>query len=342
MDTKRVLVTGASGFVGGNLVPALVNRGAHVFAISRNRSSDDTLIRLGAEPVRADLAHDDYPVLAKTLPQVEWVFHLAGQLSGNPAELNRVNVEGSRKIATVCASWPQSPIFVSLSSVAAGGPSSQQAPRDETDIPNPISNYGKSKLAGERAIAKFFSAMPISIVRPGIIFGPGDREFNRLLQSMHRVYLNPLIRGGRQPLAIIEVADLIRLLIAVAENGERVSSHTDDGDPTLGTGVYYAAATEPISLRQLGAIFSSTLQRPVIPLPVIPSVAWLIGLLGEQWSFLTKTKSTLNRDKIREALANGWWVDVSKAVSQLNWKPRNPIEEEMRHWIRRAKEQRLL
>jgi hypothetical protein len=50
----------------------------------------------------------------------------------------------------------------------------------------------------------------------------------------------------------------------------------------------------------------------------------------------------LNRDKIREALANGWWVDVSKAVSQLDWRPSRSIEEEMKNWIQRAKEQRLL
>jgi nucleoside-diphosphate-sugar epimerase len=342
MAAKRVLVTGASGFVGGNLVPALVEQGSKVFATSRNRQSDVAILRLGAEPVRADLAQDNEDALSDILPKVDWVFHLAGQLSGPPSELDKVNVDGSCKIASVCASWSHSPIFVSLSSVAAGGPSTPQAPKDETAIPNPISDYGRSKLAGERIIAKYCSSMPMSIVRPGIIFGPGDREFNRLLQSMYRVFLNPLIRGGRQPLAIIEVTDLIRLLLAVAERGERVASTTTDGDPTRGVGVYYAAALEPISLRQLGAIFSSTLRRPVIPLPVIPPVAWMLGLLGEQWSILTKTKSTLNRDKIREALANGWWVDVSKAVSQLDWRPSRSIEEEMKNWIKRAKEQRLL
>ena len=342
MAAKKVLVTGASGFVGGNLVPALVKQGNKVFATSRNRSSDVAIVRLGAEPIRADLANDSEAAISETLPQVDWVFHLAGQLSGPPSQLARVNVDGSHKIASVCSSWSHSPIFVSLSSVAAGGPSSPEAPKDETTIPNPISDYGRSKLAGERIITKYCSAMPISIVRPGIIFGPGDREFNRLLQSMYRVFLNPLIRGGRQPLAIIEVADLIRLLIAVAEKGERVTATTTEGDPARGVGMYYAAALEPISLRQLGAIFSSTLRRPVIPLPVIPPVAWILGLLGEQWSVLTKTKSTLNRDKIREALANGWWVDVSKAVSQLNWQPSRSIEEEMKSWIQRAKEQRLL
>jgi nucleoside-diphosphate-sugar epimerase len=342
MAAKRVLVTGASGFVGGNLVPSLVKQGSKVFATSRNRRSDAAILRLGAEPVRADLAQDNEAALSEILPQVDWVFHLAGQLSGPPSELAKVNVDGSCKIASVCASWSHSPIFVLLSSVASGGPSSPDAPKDETAIPDPISDYGRSKLAGERIIAKYCSSMPISIVRPGIIFGPGDREFNRLLQSMYRVFLNPLIRGGRQPLAIIEVADLIRLLIAAAERGERVVSTTTEGDPVGGVGLYYAAALEPISLRQLGAIFSSTLRRPVIPLPVIPPVAWMLGLLGEQWSILTKTKSTLNRDKIREALANGWWVDVSKAVSQLDWQPSRSIEEEMKNWIQRAKEQRLL
>jgi nucleoside-diphosphate-sugar epimerase len=313
-----------------------------VIATSRNRTSDETILGVGAQPIRVDLASDSLDLLSETVPRTDLVFHLAGQLSGSPSELNRVNVDGSSKIAAVCSKWPQPPIFVSLSSVAAGGPSTHQTPKDETAIPCPISNYGKSKLEGERAIAKFFREMPVSIVRPGIIFGPGDREFNRLLQSMYRAFLNPLVRGGRQPLAIIEVSDLIRLLVAVAEKGERVESITHEGDPVRGVGVYYAAATEPISLRQLGAIFSSTLKRPVIPLPVVPSVAWMLGLIGEQWSVLTKSKSTLNRDKIREALANGWWVDVSKAVSQLNWRPTHSIEDEMRIWIQRAKEQRLL
>jgi nucleoside-diphosphate-sugar epimerase len=271
-----------------------------------------------------------------SIPDVDVFFHVAGRLSGSQRELLAVNEIGTKHLARTLAARSKPPIVVGLSSIAAAGPSNPSEGRSENLPPMPVSNYGKSKLAGERVLASHFCDLPISIVRPGIVFGPGDREFLKILQAMNRVFLNPMIGWGRAPLSFIEVSDLVRLLVLVAEKGERISQVNAHGDPLDGIGIYNAASPDPLSLLQLGRLFARSLHRPVLPLPLPPFLAFAVGLAGEWFSQLTKSPSTLTRDKIREAIAEGWMVKVDKAISQLGWSCPS-INDVMTHWIVRAK-----
>ena len=177
------LITGASGFIGGHLAQALVSRGQSVRCLVRRTSRVDHLPPRGVELVYADLAH---PVdLEKAVAGVDVVYHLAAMTCAlRPADLMRVNGHGTYHVARACASQATPPVHVYISSVAAGGTSRSGERRNESQRPAPVSDYGRSKRAGELAAAMWARHVPTTIVRPGIVFGARDRE---LLPVFHAI-----------------------------------------------------------------------------------------------------------------------------------------------------------
>lgn len=342
--SRAILITGSTGFVGQHLTEALVQQGSRVYGTSRSAAGDEFLRATGGNPVRIDLERSSFPLAQDVLPEVEVVFHLAGKLSGSLDELNAVNQAGTEKIADYYARRGARTRLIHVSSVAAGGPSTESSPKKESDPAKPISHYGMSKLAGEEMVRRYASSLPSTIVRPGIVFGAGDKEFLRLIKALYRVRLNPLIGTGRQPLAFIEVRDLVALLIRCLDHGEQIPSrYPSDGTASLdGQGVYNAADAEPLSIYELGRIFREATGRFVLPLRLPASLAWGLGALGEGTAKLTRMSSTLTRDKIREATASGWWVSSEKATQQLDWTPKRPLREAMKTWIIECMQQGLL
>jgi nucleoside-diphosphate-sugar epimerase len=253
----------------------------------------------------------------------------------------KVNEHGTELLLKSLTECSQNTTFVTLSSIAAAGPGRKLGNRQESDPPSPISDYGRSKLAGERMALAFADRFSVSIIRPGIVYGPGDKEFLRLLQSMNRLHLNPMIGMGDSPLSFIEVSDLVELMMLVASGGERAESLTEHGDAHQGIGVYNAATDDFLTLKELGRLFSDTAKRSVISVPFPKSIGYCIGYAGELFSALFKQPITLTRDKIREASAESWRVDSSKAVKQLGWK-RLSSRDALSHWIEEAQRQKLL
>jgi nucleoside-diphosphate-sugar epimerase len=342
MPFRKALVTGATGFIGSNLVTHLRSSVDVVYGFSRSEAGDKKLIESGVVPVRFDLEKPEQAQFPGELRDgLDVVFHLAGKLAGTLDSMLQVNDKGTERLLNVLSEHNCRPVFVALSSIAAGGPSRVGEARRESDPPQPISDYGRSKLAGERVTARYADKFPVSIVRPGIVYGPGDKEFIRLLQSMKRLLLNPMIGSGRSPLSFIEVSELVQLLLLVAERGERVQSANEDGVCIDGIGIYNASTEDVLSLRDLGKLFSTTLNRPVLSIPFPKMVGFGLGFAGEVFSSLTKTPLTLTRDKIREASAASWQVDSEKAVKQLGWQ-RARTEDSLRRWIQRALELGLL
>ncbi len=136
------------------------------------------------------------------------------------SELGRANRDIARALAEACSRCPQPPTLVHVSSLAASGPSTSDRPRSSSDRPEPVSAYGRSKLAGELAVLEFASKLPITILRPVLVFGPREAEISRLY---------PLIRSGVHPVAgyhkplltFLHVEDLITALVHASQYGSR-------------------------------------------------------------------------------------------------------------------------
>ncbi len=146
----KVLITGASGFIGFHLIRALVERGEEVTAMDRRPPSLWEPDRLGVRFRGGDVL--DAKDMAAAVAGQSLVYHLAGCVAARrAAEFHRVNGEGMAAVCAACARQETPPGLVALSSMAAIGPTRNGRPSEEGDPAAPVSHYGRSKRAGELA-----------------------------------------------------------------------------------------------------------------------------------------------------------------------------------------------
>ncbi len=133
-----------------------------------------------------------------------------------------VNVEGTRAVAQAAAAAGAR--LVHVSSLAAAGPASAAAPRSEDDAPSPLTPYGRSKLDGERLVTAMHG-LRWTILRPGVVYGPGDRALLPLFKCA-RLGLLPLVGRRDAAYTFVHVHDVVRTIAAAlddaAANGEIV------------------------------------------------------------------------------------------------------------------------
>ena len=169
----RVLITGANGFVGARLAAELVRRGDEVTCLVRTTSRLDRLTGDGFRLAYGDVT--DPASLVAPMAEQDYVFHVAGCVKAlRPRQMYEVNEEGTRNVIAACAKQPRPPVVVSVSSLAAAGPSPRGRLRMPEDPLCPVSHYGMSKRRGEMAAEQFADRVPITIVRPAIVFGEWD------------------------------------------------------------------------------------------------------------------------------------------------------------------------
>lgn len=323
----RVLVTGATGFIGRHLTEALTRNGHETRCLVRRTSDTSWLSEIGATLVEGDVTEADG--LDEAVANVDLVFHLAGLTSAlSKAEMSKANAEGPGLVAAACARRQTPPAMLVVSSAAAAGPAERDAIRVESDPVAPVSNYGHSKRAGELAAARWAGRVPLTIVRPGIIFGPRDRLTLPIFKSIATWGIHPVVGLGRTKLALLHVADLIDLLLKAADHGERLPA--TEGDATQpGTGVYFASHGSATSYRDLGSLIARAMNRRVVPVPLFPPVAWSAAAASQLWSQVRRRPDGLNIDKVREAVQASWAISSEKAKRQLSWKPRASLEERL-------------
>lgn len=332
----RVLVTGGTGFIGRRLVRRLVDAGCRVSCLVRRTSSTSDLRAWGAQLLTSDLSDVDAVrrLIASARPAV--VFHVAGLVRAlRESEFIRVNVQGTDTVAQACARCAQPPVLVVISSLAAAGPSSDDRPRMETDEPRPISTYGRSKHQGELAAAKYANDVPVTIVRPPIVFGPEDQSVLQMVRPIGRWGVHPVPRAGAFRLSMVHVDDLMEGLIRVWMKGERMRA-----SGATGSGVYFLAAREHLPYVELGQVMARALELRHVRVVRIPAGLVIVaGGVGDLVSRFRRRPGWINSDKVRESLAGSWICCSARAQRQLAWEPKAPLEQRLRdtvRWYRQA------
>lgn len=321
----RSLVTGATGFVGANLAEQLSQRGWDVRCLVRDPARAEHLRQLGVEVEIGSL--DDPASLARAVRGVDLVFHAAGRVHAlGENQFTADNVVGTRNVAEACARESQPPTLVFISSLAAAGPSVAGQPRREGEVDQPISAYGRSKLAAERTAAEWAGEIPLSIVRPPIIFGPRDRSSLKLFRSVNFARLHP-VPGLRQlPVSLVHVEDLCDALLRVAESGTRVAP-IGNGSFAIAPATYYVAAERTVTYGDLGRLAARALGRRVAVTPLPRFMFWVVGGAVEVIGRVRGKPGLLNLDKIREAMASGWECSDAKLRQELGYQQAASLED---------------
>ncbi|MEX2188186.1 MAG: NAD-dependent epimerase/dehydratase family protein [Pirellulales bacterium] len=328
----RVLVTGATGFIGNHLVRRLCDMGDDVVCLVRATSNRSSLESLGVTFVEGDVAEGDGGDAASLRRAVEGcdvVYHVAGvTMALDGAAFHRVNEQGTRNVAAACAARATPPVLVSVSSIAAAGPAIDGRPCVESDAVAPVSRYGRSKLAGERAVAEFADRVPITIVRPPIVFGEGDRSSLPVFASVQRfgVHLSPLWRP--RSFSFIHAADLATALVAAARSGRRLAGEGLGGEKC--DGVYFAAADEVVTYAEFGRRVGRALglARTMV-IPNGAAAIWTVALMSEIVAHVRRRPMIFGFDKAREAVAGSWACSSDALIRDTSWRPAESLDERL-------------
>lgn len=318
----KALVTGASGFIGSHLCPFLAEHGWDVVALARRARGLDPLVEPRIRRVTADLL--DPASIAPLVEEVDVVFHLAGLTKAlRRADLFATNALATKNLLAACARRSSPPTMVQVSSLAAAGPWHGR-PRSETDPLEPVSMYGRSKREGELHAEAFADRMPITVVRPPIVFGERDAGTLPMFQAVYwlRTHVVPGIMPQR--FSLIHVADLVPILVA-ATQGERLPAEPSS---TGGSGYYFADSGEHPTYGEIGQLIGAAMgRRWTLPLPVPAPFVRSLALVGELKGRLLRQAAPLNWDKAREATAGSWWCSGEKGRRDLGVGVASPLAE---------------
>lgn len=310
--SASAFLTGATGFVGGHLVGELSARGWRLRALVRPTSDTSGVERHGVERIPGSL--DDVEALRRGMEGVEVVFHLAA-VTAAPDEAGyfRANAEGTRRVVEALrGAEPRPRRLVYLSSYAACGPARGDGPRRADEPPEPLTAYGRSKLAGEEPVRELAEeGVEVVILRAPPVYGPGDRA---LLPYFRLVKLGvaPAPSGPERRVHMLYVDDLVRALARAAEAPPGTYAVAEPVEHP------WSAIVREIS-RSLG-------KRPVrVPLP--PALVRLAGSAAERVGDLLGGAGVFNREKAEEMLAPAWVCDLSGSEALLPPAEATPLAE---------------
>lgn len=305
---KKVLITGANGFVGRHLVRTFADQGYEVFAG----------VRKGRNPFSSEkcltifLDYNDVSVLSVELARIrpDILIHCAGvTVSGRLADFHEGNVRPTQHLLEVLAELPLER-FILISSLAARGPG-------EGAIDTPVSAYGRSKLAAERLVRA--STVSWAIVRPTAVYGPGDKAFHPLFQWARRGIF-PRLGSAERRLTFVHVSDLCALVLAQAQ--------------VHGNQLVYAWDGVVYSQREVTRVLRHVAQRSgwVIPISAFLFAA-STGLLDLIVRRLLRLPWTYPPEKMKELLADDWGIASSESPKLKMRSIREGFQETMKSYF---------
>ena len=323
---KTAFVTGGTGFIGSHLVEALRQRGyGEVRCLVRTRLK--WLDGLDIVPVRG--AMDDLDRLREAVHGVDYVYHIAGVTRGQRWEVfEQGNVIAPLTLLRVIKEVnPTIKKVLITSSLAAVGLAEERIADEETPL-NPLTLYGRSKAAMERALAApaedgivYLKGLPVVVIRPPAVYGPREADIYTFFKTVN-TGLCPMIGSGTEPeLSLVHVRDLVRGMIDAAES-----------DATTGQ-TYFLGSNEAYSWRQIKAATTAALGKKALTVPVPRALVGVVGAAVEGISKLFGKYPPLNREKAREILDAAKICSSEKAHRHFGYRQAVSLEEGVRETI---------
>ncbi len=314
----KILVTGATGFLGGALIRRLHSMGWDVTALGRNALKLDQLESDGIRALPLDIKNRD--MLVEACKDQEIVFHCAAFPSpwGNFEKFYQANVIGTRNVAQACLeNKVKRLVYVSTPSIYFDY-NPRTGVKETDDLPEPVSNYAHTKLLAEEEVDKAFANGLAAIsIRPRAIFGPGDTViFPRLIPRLQSGRL-PILGDGENVVDLTYVENVVDALLLCAESP--VS--------TLGK-KYNISNGEPVKLWELVNRICVELNLPYPKRKISYKTAnAAASALEFLYSFIPfSPEPPLTRVSV-SMMANSATLDISAAKNDLGYRPEVSVDE---------------
>ena len=306
--SERVLITGASGFLGYHLLLAALHKNLDVYAAVRKNSQIGHLKNLPVKYLFLNYNEVDEMSAMLIDNKINYIIHAAGVTKAVKQQTyNDINSTFSVNLAkAAAASGNEFKKMVFISSLASLGPL-----KDITNIiteqtaPAPVTAYGRSKLLAEKELSNI--KIPITILRPTAVYGPRDKDIFIMLKTVSQGF-DPYIGKKLQQLSFVHVKDVADIAVdALFSNN---------------TGIYNITDGNCYSRYEFADIVKAILRKKAyrfhIPMPLVKALAYFLETING----LMNKPAVINREKLHELAATNWVCDISKAKTELNFTPK--------------------
>ena len=323
---KRILITGASGFIGSFIVEEALRQGMETWAAVRSSSSRAYLNDQRINFIELDLSDEQRLTEQLKDHQFDYVVHAAGVTKCiNKDDFRRVNTEGTRHLVAALRAL-RMPIerFVFLSSLSVMGAIREQQPYTEIredDTPQPNTAYGKSKLEAEETLkARSEEQFPYVILRPTGVYGPREKDYFIMAKSI-KGHSDFAVGYKPQDITFVYVKDVVQAVFLALDHGKTGSAYfLSDGK------VYRSATFSNLIRRELGNPWWIRITAPIWILRIVTAVGDIIGRMSGK-------AIALNNDKYHILRQRNWRCDIQPAIDELGYKPQYDLERGVRETI---------
>ena len=316
----KILITGASGFIGSFIVEEALNRGFETWAAVRKSSSRAFLKDERIHFIELNLSSEEQ--LKKQLKdiQFDYVVHAAGVTKClHKEDFFRINTEGTKNLVRALLDL-QMPLkrFVYISSLSIMGAIREKQPYQEIrerDKAQPNTAYGKSKLEAEQWLNSLNEKLfPFIILRPTGVYGPRERDYFMMAKSIQS-HIDFAVGFKQQDITFVYVTDVVQAVFLALEKGETGRCYfLSDGE------VYQSSTFSDLIRKELGNPWWIRITAPL----------WLLRIItfcGEYMGHLTGKVTALNNDKYNIMKQRNWRCDISPARQELGYEPQVKLEE---------------
>jgi len=320
----KILITGASGFIGSFIVEEALRRGFETWAAVRSSSSRQYLTDERTHFIELDLSSEEQLKEQLRPHRFDYVVHAAGVTKClHKRDFHRINTEGTQHLVNALTSL-QMPLrsFVYISSLSIMGAIREQRPYTEiveSDTPQPNTAYGKSKLEAEQWLET--QPIPYIILRPTGVYGPRERDYFMMFKSI-KTHTDFAVGYRRQDITFVYVTDVVQAVFLALEKGKTGRKYfLSDGN------VYQSSTFSNMIRRELGNPWWIRITAPL----------WLLRIItfcGECMGHLTGKVTALNNDKYNIMRQRNWRCDITPAREELGYDPRVQLEEGVRRSIK--------